>query len=223
MDPYVIASVIGGKSDAGWVLRQGVIVSVQSYSVTVEVAGSTTDISGVKYLSAVPPLPGAGVWLLANGSDLLALGATAAAGRCIGPRAYRTTNLSVNNTTDTAVTWEAVDADGYSTWSSGTNPTRLTIKVPGRYIVVASMRWASNGTGFRTGEIKVNGGTVIGRHAQAFAAAGSPTQYTITSMPWTAAVNDYVELIAWQNSGAALNLDYQNAYSNALALEYLGP
>lgn len=223
MDPYVIASVIGGKSDAGWVLRQGVIVSVQSYSVTVEVAGSTTDISGVKYLSAVPPLPGAGVWLLANGSDMIALGSVAASGRSVAPRAWRTANLAVATSTDTAITWQAADGNALTSWSSGTNPTRLTAQVPGRYMAVASMRWAANGTGFRTGEIRLNGSTVIGRHAQAFVAAGSPTQYTLVSSPVSLSIGDYMELIAWQNSGAALDLDAQNVHSVSLALEYLGP
>lgn len=223
MDAHTLAQVIAARPDNGWRWVQGAVVSIEAYSITVRVSGDSTSIAGVKYLSPTPPLVGAGVWLISDGTALLAVGTLAAAGRSIGPRAYRTTNLSVTTSTDTTVTWEAVDGDTLSSWSSVTNPSRLTIKVPGRYIVVASMRWASNGTGFRTGEIKVNGSTIIGRHAQAFAAAGSPTQYTITSMPWTAAINDYVELVAWQNSGGALNLDYQNAYSNALALEYLGP
>ena len=223
MDSYELAQVIGGPRDAGWVLRQGVVVSVQAYAVTVRIAGSSTSVSGVKYLSAIPPLPNAGVWLLANGSDVLALGSVAAAGRSVAPRVNRTALLSVANSTDTAVTWQAADGNDLTSWSSGTNPTRITAQVPGRYMAVASMRWASNGTGFRTGEIRLNGTTIIGRHAQAFVAAGSPTQYTLTSMPITMAIGDYLELIAWQNSGAALDLAYQNDYSISMALEFLGP
>lgn len=223
MDPFLLAQTIGNKSDAGWVLRQGVVMSVQAYTVTVEIAGSGVDITGVRYLGGVPPLPGAGVWLLANGGDIVALGSVAASGRSIAPRVFRTALLSVANTTDTAVTWQAADGNGLTSWSSGTNPTRLTAQVPGRYMAVASMRWASNGTGFRTGEIRLNGTTIIGRHAQAFVAAGSPTQYTLCSMPVSLAIGDYIELIAWQNSGAALDLAYQNDYSISMALEYLGP
>lgn len=223
MDPFLMAQTIGNKSDAGWVLRQGVVVSVQAYTVTVEIAGSGVDITGVRYLGGVPPLPGAAVWLLANGGDLIALGSVAAASRSIAPRVWRTSNLSVATSTDTAVTWQAADGNALTFWNSGSNPTRLTVQVPGRYMATASLRWAANGVGFRTGEIRLNGGTIIGRHSQAFTAAGSPTQFTLVSSPVSLVIGDYVELIAWQNSGGALDLDTTSVHSTSLALEYLGP
>lgn len=58
-------------------LRFGTVVSVQSGSITVTVAGSTVEIAGVKYLDSYTPTGSDTVALLTDGLDLLALGAIA--------------------------------------------------------------------------------------------------------------------------------------------------
>lgn len=223
MDGYELAQVIAAKPEDGWRYVQGTVVSIQAYSITVTLAGGTANVAGVKYLGHEPPVTGAGVWLISNGKDLLAVGSTAAAGRSLAPHAYRTTTLSVATSTDTTVTWEAATGNGLGWWSAGTNPTRVTVRAAGRYFASSFSRWAANGTGLRTAEIRLNGTTVIGRAGLAFAAAGSPTQFSVVSPPVDLAIGDYVELIVWQNSGGALDLSFQNLYSNGLALSYIGP
>jgi len=58
-------------------LRFGQIVSVQTGSVTVTVAGSTVTVSGVRYLNSYSPSASATVAMLTDGLDLLILGAIA--------------------------------------------------------------------------------------------------------------------------------------------------
>lgn len=220
MDAYQIAQVIAAKPENGWRWVQGTVVSVQAYSITVTLAGGSTEISGVKYLAPVPPAPGAGVWLISDGKALLAIGMTAAAGRSISPRAYRTDALTLTTATDTTVTWQADDADGYGFWDAG-SPTVLTCKVPGRYMAVGDARFAANATGVRAASIELNGSTVVGR-VRAAATSADPAQITVTSQAFTMALDDTIVLKVEQTSGGNLDLVVDGA-SPSLSLIYLGP
>lgn len=55
-------------------LRQGVVQSVQSGSVTVTVGGGSTPLSGIKYLASYAPTANDTVWLATDGTDWLILG-----------------------------------------------------------------------------------------------------------------------------------------------------
>ena len=226
MDAYLLAQTIAQKAPPGWVLRQGETVSVASdYTVTIKVAGSTTEVSGVRYLGPTPPLPGAGVWLLANGSDVIALGSLADTGRTLSPRVYRTSDVNITDGTDTTVTWQADEFDALGHWSSGSS---VTVKVPGRYLIVAQVRFAANATGHRDAWIMVDQSappTPAGRsvaRTQVPATSGSPTYFQVVSQPVALGTNDTVELRVRQNSGGTLAL-IGGAYDTALALTYLGP
>jgi hypothetical protein len=219
MDPYLMAQAIGGNRDAGWVLRQGVVVSIQAYSLTVRIAGSATDVSGVKYLGAPPP-PNAGVWLLANGSDIIVLGSVAALGRTIAPRVYRNDALTLTTGTDTLLTWQADERDDYGMWTSGA-PTVLTCQVPGRYVAGLDVRFAANATGVRAGWIEVNSTTVVGRVRMA-ATSALPAQLTVASQAFTMSIGDTVRAYVEQTSGGNLDLVVSGS-SPSLSVMYLGP
>ncbi len=220
MDAYEIAQVIAGKPENGWRWVQGTVVSVQAYSITVTLAGGSANVAGVKYLSPVPPLPGAGVWLVSDGKALLAVGMTAAAGRSIAPRAFRNNALTLTTATDTTVTWEADESDAYGFWDSGA-ATVLTCKVPGRYMAVGDARFAANATGIRAAWIELNTTTTVGR-VRAAATATLPAQITVTSQAFTMAINDTVRMRVEQTSGGNLDLLVSGS-SPSLSLIYLGP
>jgi hypothetical protein len=220
VDAYEIAQVIAGKPENGWRWVQGTVVSVQAYSITVTLAGGSANVAGVKYLSPVPPLPGAGVWLVSDGKALLAVGMTAAAGRSIAPRAFRNNALTLTTATDTTVTWEADESDAYGFWDSGA-ATVLTCKVPGRYMAVGDARFAANATGIRAAWIELNTTTTVGR-VRAAATATLPAQITVTSQAFTMAINDTVRMRVEQTSGGNLDLLVSGS-SPSLSLIYLGP
>lgn len=223
MDPLLLARTIAARTDPTWAVRQGQVVSVGSdYTITVTIAGSSTQVSGVRYLGTTPPLPGTGVWLLASGSDLFALGSLAAAGRSITPRVYRTTDLNITDATDTTVNFEADEFDELSHWVIGT-PSRLTCIVPGRYQAVASIRYAGNATGFRTGWILRNGTATLARTQVVTTGAGQPTIFQVATGPFTMAAGDYLQLVTRHNAGATLALNPSSDALVSLAMTYLGP
>jgi hypothetical protein len=96
---------------------------------------------------------------------------------------------------------EIIDSDGgHSTVS---NTSRYVCQTAGLYHVSGSVCIAVNGTGSRTILVLVNGTAVTGSMIQ-----GSP-QSTNGASVFTAttvqlAVNDYVEIACWQNSGGSL-------------------
>lgn len=220
MDRYELAQVIAAKPEEGWRWVQGTVVSVQAYSITVTLAGGSANVAGVKYLSPLPPAPGAGVWLISDGKGLLAIGMTAAAGRSIAPRAYRTTAQTLTTATETTITWEADESDAYGFWSSGA-ATVMTCQVPGRYLAVADVRFAANATGIRTAYIERNSSTTIGR-LRADAAATGATHLTVTSQATTLAIGDTIRVRAEQTSGGNLDVVASDG-APSLSLIYLGP
>lgn len=220
MDRFELAKVIAAKPESGWRFLQGTVVSIESYSITVTLAGGSANVAGVKYLAPVPPPPGAGVWLLSDGKDLLAVGMTAASGRTMAPRVYRTNALTLTTATDTTITWEADEADPYGFWDSGA-ATVLTCKVPGRYMAVGDARFAGNATGVRAAWIEINSTTIVGR-VRAAATSANTAQITVTSQAFTLAINDTVRMRVEQTSGGNLDLVVAGS-SPSLSLIYLGP
>lgn len=120
-------------------------------------------------------------------------------------RVHNSASQTISNNTLTAITFNSERYDTATMHSTVTNTSRITIPVAGIYNIVGSVEWPANGTGTRQALIRVNGSTTIaGSTAPGNAAASSPntvgTQYKF-------AVNDYVELMVFQNSGG--NLDAQ--------------
>ena len=90
------------------------------------------------------------------------------------------------------------------------NSTRLVCKTPGRYLITGAAWIQANGTGLRALAIWVNGNTRILQVDQdAAATSGMPTQMSVSTV-YDLAVNDYVELFAYQftSSGTFLTVNY---------------
>ena len=117
----------------------------------------------------------------------------------------RTTAQSIPNNSWTAISLDSIRSEEKpatsSQWSSG-SPTHLTCRLPGRYLIVASVRFAGNSTGGRGINIKVNGAWKM-----AVLVPPPGTLETIISISDIISLqtDDYVEVFVYQNSGAALN------------------
>lgn len=86
--------------------------------------------------------------------------------------------------------------------STVSNTSRLTCKTAGRFDFTAAISFASNATGYRSLLFAKNGGTATTiAQVGAFSGAGVFLSGTIS---YVLAVNDYVEVVAWQNSGGNL-------------------
>lgn len=123
-------------------------------------------------------------------------------------QANRFTTQSIPNNVDTYVSWTNSDWD---TETSAGRPamlgtTGMTIRRAGVYQITVSVPWAFSGTGTRILRCQRNrsGALLDLRHNETDPVGG----LVCSDLSFQAlfAVNDLVRVIAWQNSGAALNV-----------------
>ncbi|TPW09516.1 MAG: hypothetical protein FD130_2496, partial [Halothiobacillaceae bacterium] len=75
----------------------------------------------------------------------------------ISARAYNAGNQSIPNAVWTTLNLNAEDYDTDTIHDLVTNPTRMTSKTAGKYVVLASVRFNSNTTGYRAIQLLKNG------------------------------------------------------------------
>lgn len=119
-------------------------------------------------------------------------------------KAYSSTTQSLGSGTaaiSLTLDTEIVDSDGGH--STTTNTSRYTVQTAGLYFVTGSVCFATSSAGTRTLQVLQNGGAVFGSAVQAMpSATNGASVFTATLVQ--AAVNDYIEIAAWQNSGGSL-------------------
>jgi hypothetical protein len=124
-----------------------------------------------------------------------------------GCQVTSTTDFSISNGTDTALTWntEQFDSGGYH--STATNTSRFTIPAGkgGYYLLSAQTTWGANATGNRVNSIRKNG-TQQNINVTGYGANVTITGSYVLNQTWlvNAAVADYYELYAQQSSGGTL-------------------
>jgi hypothetical protein len=114
------------------------------------------------------------------------------------------TAQSIANSTVTPVTWETETMDGWA--GHAANSSDVTIAVSARYRISYGLRWASDGAGFRSARVNVDGSLLNGTERVTNAVSG-----TVTSVGAVIEVNlnagQVAQLAVEQNSGGALNLE----------------
>lgn len=125
----------------------------------------------------------------------------------IGARAYKNSGAqSINNATATAISLDAETNDSDAFHNNATNNSRLTVPTgkAGLYAISGVVQFASNAAGYRQLQIQLNGATILSSFVVA------PTT-TVTSVlgetKYYLNDGDYIELLAYQNSGGALNVN----------------
>jgi hypothetical protein len=202
-------------------VRFGTVVSVESdRTCTVSVGGGT--VTGVKYAARCVPCPGYPVILLTDGQDLFAVDHIAADDLTLAPRAYRSSNLTVANTTDTVVEWAGANSDAWGCWSAG-SPTRLTAPVTGRYLATAYVEFSADADGIRQAWIRRNGAEILGHVRTPTAGSGSSTNLTVTTPAFDLAKGDYVQLVVRHSAGNDLTVNRDGVLTPTLSLAHLGP
>lgn len=219
-------------------LRQAEITAVTNssgtYYLTLKISGDTTTVSNVRYLSSLTPRVGDIVFIQINGNDIYAIDSLAGADKTLAVRAERTTDQVIPDAANTAVTFDTDNSDSWNVWDVA-NATRLTVPIPGRYLCIGHLFFAANDNGIRRCIIRLNGSTdiaeqdVVVRNTVVTGAGVTQTNtaYAVkmnaVSTPQTFATNDYIELVAFQNSGGPLNITGTGAPKPSLSLIYLGP
>ena len=132
------------------------------------------------------------------------------------PRAfiYNSTNISLTSGTTTALTFDTELEDTGAMHSTSVNTSRITIPAGGAgwYRFGGCGRFAANATGYRELKIRANGVTdLVIQRVQNH--GGADDCRVAVHGEYPLAAGDYIELVATQNSGGALNVTAVVPYS----------
>jgi len=137
-----------------------------------------------------------------------------------GARVYNSVNQAIPTGNYYAVTFDSERYDTDGIHSTVSNTSRLTCKTAGKYLIIGQVRFASGGTGIRYLRARVNGVDYIGANKED--EIGTEAKMFMMSTIWDMAVNDYVELMVWQNSGGNLNIVVEAKDFNEFMMQRIG-
>jgi hypothetical protein len=135
-------------------------------------------------------------------------------------RVYNNAAISIGNNSVQVLTFNSERWDTDEIHSTVTNTGRLTCQTAGLYNIFGHVQFAANTTGIRSVLIRLNGSTYLASQLnhQSSAAVAELSVNTIYSL----SASDYVELMVYQNSGGALNVNAAANYSPEFGMTYLG-
>lgn len=134
-------------------------------------------------------------------------------------RVFHNAAQSIANTTFAALAFNSERYDVDTMHSTVTNTSRLTCNTPGLYHLEASVEFAGNATNTRQAMIRLNGTTYIARSTSP---GVTVDQSLVVSCDYRLSATDYVELVVWQNSGGALNIQSTGNYSPEFSARWVG-
>lgn len=126
------------------------------------------------------------------------------------PRCRLWNSANISHTTSgtlQALTFDTETYDVGGMHSTSVNTSRITVPTDGAgtYDIGGSIQWATNATGYREIAIRVNGTTIIS-YSRVPNSGGVDGSRVAIHTQYRLAVGDFVELLANQNSGGALNV-----------------
>ena len=122
-------------------------------------------------------------------------------------RAYNNANLTISNTSLTALTLNSERWDTDSIHSTSSNTSRLTCNTNGSYMIGGGVQWNSGSTPSRLlVSIRLNGTTDIASQEIAVSSSVTFPQFSI-STEYDLVATDYVELTVYQNSGGNMTVN----------------
>ena len=139
-----------------------------------------------------------------------------------GCRVYNNTNISVATSgTQQALTFNTERYDNYGMHSTSVNTSRLTAQRNGIYEIFGHIEYASNTTGVRFATIRLDGTTDIAVSSTLARTGGYSTHGSVSTQYFLNA-NQYVELMALQTSGGALNAVSTGNMAPEFGMVYVG-
>lgn len=141
-----------------------------------------------------------------NGAGQVAIGATVRA------RMRISASQSIPSATQTAIIWTGNDYNVGGLWAAG-NPTRLTAPGPGLYLITANGSWPFGTAGTYLAMGIARNGAALGVWEASVDQAGPTDSGSSCSALIHLNAGDYVELVAYQNSGAAVNFVATGGFS----------
>lgn len=128
-------------------------------------------------------------------------------------RAYNNANVSIANNSLQAVTLNSERFDNSGSHSTSVNTPRITAPAGagGKYLIGAHLAYAGNGTGVRANNVRLNGGSFVS--TTTLLPPGAVEAQFTTATVYALSAADYVEMVAFQTSGGALNVVGTDLYS----------
>lgn len=120
-------------------------------------------------------------------------------------RVFNSANISIADSSDVALTFNSERFDTDSMHSTAVDTERITFNTAGQYLVGATLRFAANATGNRIVRIRLNGTTYICEQVLPPVGGAQPARFTLNTI-YDFIVTDYVEVVVFQTSGGALNV-----------------
>lgn len=120
-------------------------------------------------------------------------------------RVERVTAQSIPNNTPTAISFTSAVTDSHVMWNVG-NPTRLTIQVDGFYLMGFSGRWASANAIREVFFRQTNFNFVAELDRQSQIKVAAVSHDFSANYNWFFTAGDYIEIVAFQTSGVALDI-----------------
>lgn len=146
----------------------------------------------------------------------------------IACRIYNNANISLTNGAGglQTLTFNSERDDPLGMHSTSTNTNRITAVVAGWYLALGNLRFAAHAAGYRECFFQKNStlGLAFGEQiVQPVTVAGVQTCVNFTGWIYLA-VNDWVDMVAAQSSGGALNIEYTsgNQISPEFSLIWFG-
>lgn len=137
-----------------------------------------------------------------------------------GARVYNSGNLSINDNTLTALTFNSERYDTDTIHDTGSNTGRLTCTTTGVYVIGGHVEWGAGSTGFRLVAIKLNNTTFIAVESHQAQSAG--TNYNYISTVYSLTATNYVELWVQHTQGAPLNVTASGNFSPEFWMQRIG-
>jgi len=145
-----------------------------------------------------------------------------------GARVRRTTPLSTTSGVTAVVSYDTSDFNVGGVYDSA-HPSRMTAPIAGRYLIIASARWASDVNGRRSLALELNYGTPtpvqIARSnvtADTWGATAFNPEQTVETV-YKLKAGDYVEVWAYQDSTSALDLMTNVDNGVTYSMEWIAP
>lgn len=203
MDPRVLDDIQRRltRLEGGLTLRYGLVDTTSPLAVKLgggDVAQSCR--------SLIPVKAGDQVAVASLRGDLLIVGVPDSDNPLVpAVRVYNSANIShATSGSWQALTFNSERYDNDSIHSTSSDTGKLVCRSPGVYAISGHVFFDSNATGVRGVEIRV-GSTTIAQQLQTATSASFWPSFSIATQ-YKLAVDDYVELRAYQSSGNALNV-----------------
>lgn len=138
-------------------------------------------------------------------------------------RVFHTVAQSIPNATTTTLAFDSERWDTDAIHDPAANNSRLTAKTPGLYVIFGHAQFAAGGTqpGVHQLQIRLNGVDLIAVQQLDQVSTANTVRLTVMT-EWEMALNDYVELRAFQQAGAAKNVDVSPKFTPEFGMSLAG-